>query len=503
MSSDLIYHKNKNINIFLYIAISFFILSLVSGPFVPDLIVVIVSFFFIFYYFKNYHGLIIINNFVKILIVFYIYIIFNSFLSTEKFLSLKSSIPFIRFIIFAIAISFLIENKKFKYLIYYSFLFLYVSLFFDSVIQIYFKKNILGFPLFNDRVSSFFGDELILGSFISKTLAILLFLLFNLKLDRKFFHYLCILSISIFLVIASAERTSLLVLFIVVFFSLFYLKFSQFISVLIVLLVSIFVSFTGNNNAYDRLINHTLNQIVVDGKFNYPSYRHQLHYLSAFEIFKDHKIFGSGLKTFRVFCSQNPYSLKDKIERDNIVISKINGIYMKDKDDNWIALIPDKKLKNTLFQTHIVKLSSNLDNYYSGLRSYGKQNPTYQINQGNLLKPYVNDYEKIKIGQPIFSFYEFNNGCNTHPHNFYIQFLSELGIIGLLFLICTYIYIIYISLKKLLIKLKTNKLSSDFILYINYLAVLFPFIPSGNFFNNYLCLLIFLPLCMFKLCYIK
>ena len=39
-----------------------------------------------------------------------------------------------------------------------------------------------------------------------------------------------------------------------------------------------------------------------------------------------------------------------------------------------------------------------------------------------------------------------------------------------------------------------RKISSDFILYGNYFAILFPIIPSGNFFNNYLCLLIFLPL---------
>ena len=99
--------------------------------------------------------------------------------------------------------------------------------------------------------------------------------------------------------------------------------------------------------------------------------------------------------------------------------------------------------------------------------------------------------------------YEYSNGCNTHPHNFYLQFLAELGIIGLLFLIGTYIYVIYIVIMKLLTKFRRNKISSDFILYVNYMAVLFPLIPSGNFFNNYLCLLIFLPLCMYKLCYIK
>ena len=39
------------------------------------------------------------------------------------------------------------------------------------------------------------------------------------------------------------------------------------------------------------------------------------------------------------------------------------------------------------------------------------------------------------------TWYEFKNGCNTHPHNFYIQFLSELGLLGFLCLITTYLFI--------------------------------------------------------------
>ena len=116
-------------------------------------------------------------------------------------------------------------------------------LFFDALFQLYFQKNILGFPLINNRVSSFFGDELILGSFISKTVAILLFLIFDLKMDKKFFHYFLITSISVFLVILSAERASLLVLLIIIFFSLFYLKILQILPAIFVL-VSLIIGYT-------------------------------------------------------------------------------------------------------------------------------------------------------------------------------------------------------------------------------------------------------------------
>ena len=501
------YHKNKSKDNFLYFAVFFFVLSLISGPFIPDLIVVLISIFSVFFYLKKYKKKLFVNNFIKILLIFYLYILFNSFFSSEKLLSLKSSIPFLRFIILAVGICFFIRFKKFKYAIYYSFLFLYILLFFDSLIQLYYGKNALGLPLMNNRVSSFFGDELILGSFISKTIVILLFLIFDLKLKNFFFHYLVIISISVVLVILSAERASLLVLFIIIFFSLFYLKPLQFISILVVLSFAIVGTFTFNNNSYKRLVDHTLNQIVLDGNFNYPSYRHQLHYLSAFEIYKDHKIFGSGIKTFRELCKNESYSLKDKIEKDNRVKAKVDGIYIAGKKDDidllWVSIISNETLENPRFQRHITSKLGDLDSYQKGLIRYGEKNIMFFINPSNFFVPYVKNLEKIKKNQEIISLYEFKNGCNTHPHNFYLQFLSELGIIGLLFLLGSYIFIIYMICKKLLMKFKKNELSSDFILYCNYFAVLFPFIPSGNFFNNYLCLLIFLPLCMYKLCYIK
>ena len=41
------------------------------------------------------------------------------------------------------------------------------------------------------------------------------------------------------------------------------------------------------------------------------------------------------------------------------------------------------------------------------------------------------------------------NACTTHPHNFYAQMLA-IGLIGFLFLIFIYFYILFIFLKKFL-----------------------------------------------------
>ena len=79
MFKELIYHKNKSKEIFLYVVIFFFPLSLVSGPFIPDLIVVLISLFSIFLYFKKYKKNLFFNNFIKILLIFYVYIIYKFF----------------------------------------------------------------------------------------------------------------------------------------------------------------------------------------------------------------------------------------------------------------------------------------------------------------------------------------------------------------------------------------------------------------------------------------
>ena len=359
----------------------------------------------------------------------------------------------------------------------------------------------------NNRVSSFFGEELILGSFISRTVAIPLYLIFNLNFNKKITHYIIIITISIILVTISAERASFFILLTVIFFSLFYLRINQIIYLLLCILILISSTILINKKSYERLIKHTFSQIVVKEKINYPSYRHQLHYLSAFKIYQDHKIIGSGIKSFRVLCNQNEYNLDYKIEKDHKVKSNINGIILmgkfNKKETYWIKTYSDDELSNPKFQNAMVFKFGNLDNYYNSLKTYGKLNPTTMVDENNFFKPYFKNFQKIKKGQFIYSRYEFKNGCNTHPHNFYLQFLAELGIIGFFFLLLTYFYIIWKILQKLLNKFKYGKLSTNFILYSNYLAVLFPLIPSGNFFNNYLSLLIFLPLCMFKLCYTK
>jgi O-antigen ligase len=76
--------------------------------------------------------------------------------------------------------------------------------------------------------------------------------------------------------------------------------------------------------------------------------------------------------------------------------------------------------------------------------------------------------------------------CSTHPHNILAQTFSELGLIGIIFYLFFFVFLI----KNLfLIRNKNNKdhFSNGFlIISIGILIHLFPFLPSGNFFNNWI-----------------
>jgi hypothetical protein len=111
---------------------------------------------------------------------------------------------------------------------------------------------------------------------------------------------------------------------------------------------------------------------------------------------------------------------------------------------------------------------------------------------------------KVNKGDFIFSDSHFIDGCNTHPHNFHIQFLSELGLVGYLFLFSFLIYLIFIFSRNLVSSLlsKVNNSSKKNDIYIVFISLglilhLFPVLPTGNFFNNWLSILFYLNLAFF------
>ncbi len=86
--------------------------------------------------------------------------------------------------------------------------------------------------------------------------------------------------------------------------------------------------------------------------------------------------------------------------------------------------------------------------------------------------------------------------CTTHPHNTFIQILSETGIIGFIFFIIFlgFVYLkLYINFKD--VYFKKREINPKILILLIITAVnFFPLVPSGSFFNNWLSTLYFFPL---------
>lgn len=78
--------------------------------------------------------------------------------------------------------------------------------------------------------------------------------------------------------------------------------------------------------------------------------------------------------------------------------------------------------------------------------------------------------------------YSLNGVCTTHVHNYYIQSLSELGFIGLIFMISLYLSLLINFFKNLL---SNNKNYPLLIINLHLLVTLLPIISHANFYNNW------------------
>ena len=203
---------------------------LITGPFLSDLAVSVISLIFIYFIIKYKKYYLLNNLFTKFFLIFWIYILFNSLVINFDLTSLKISFFYFRFLFFAICFSYLLDHdQNLLKKLFFSFIFSFILLIFDGYFQYFFGYNIIGLKLHEGpRVSSFFGDELILGSYLSRLFPIFFGLtIFLYNNEKKKIFLISVLFILIEgLIFISGERTAffyvnLSAIFIIIFINKF------------------------------------------------------------------------------------------------------------------------------------------------------------------------------------------------------------------------------------------------------------------------------------------
>ena len=301
----------------------------ITGPFLADLSVCIIGILFIIFCVnKKGKNLLEYKKYVIFFLILYLILILSAINSTYTQQSIKIFF-YIRFFIYFLAIVYLInELKNYRYIFFEVLKIIFYVLFLDSAFQFFFHFNILGISPIKNFVTdsngktmvssivltSFFGNEKILGSYLVRLFPLFIYLFFFVKKKTIFidFAYISIIaSALILLTILSNERITVLYsffifLFLLLFFVYFYKKKKYIFFIFLTLLP--LCAFIFNINNSNQKIYHTYQQIRPDNSFVFFSTTHAKYAISSIEIFKKNILFGSGPKTFLVSCENSGFS---------------------------------------------------------------------------------------------------------------------------------------------------------------------------------------------------
>ena len=399
------------------ILISTIPLVAIFSIFFLELSLLIVTLFFFYDILKKKNFLIFNNFFIKFFLLFYLYILIRHLFSDFKSQELISIVFYFRYGFYVLAVFYFLNKYDYleKYFLNFT-ICAFLLLVLDGFFQLNFEKNILGYPSVDNRITSFFNDESILGSYLIKFMPFLYLSIFKYNKNQKIFIVLIILLfLSNIIIFLSGERASfflmiLLTLYYIFMTKKFYLPKIIFLFILIFAIAFIFISQEGTKLRYLQTFkeikksNYWVNNEILDREYTIGNYyiisaTHNNYFITAYRMFLDNKIFGQGPKSFRYLCGDERFKINE-----------------------W--------------------------------------------------------------------------SCSTHPHNYYLQLLAETGLIGFLIVFMFFLYILTRCLKILFFS-KKNSNYIEVSMLAFFLINLWPLTSTGNFFNNWITILIFIPISFF------
>ena len=402
--------------------------TLIFSIFLSDLLVSFTAIYFLFIIFSKKEYYVFKNLFFKIFALFYVIILISSFLSEYNLQTIFKSVPYIRFGIFVLLIRYMVQNDP-KFLNFFL-KSLTVSIFiilFGLIIQI-FDFQYLNEIKPNLRYTSFFNDESIMGSYLIKILPVSIALLLFFK--KKTISYFFILLVSA-MILLSGERSALILLIIFLFFIFFLSKiYPVYIKFLI-----IFILFCSS---------------IIGAKL-FPEIKFRLYNQTLYQL--------------GIIEPERDY-VEFEVSKDEFV-----GVI---KEEYFIPL-----KYYLMFQTSFKIFQDNLF-FGKGIKSFRyecKKEEYYVIDNYLAFKDKPYDFYPGFTGV---------DGCSTHPHNYYLQLLSETGIFTFLIIILVFFSAIF--------KFFSENKNYTKIIYLSLIINLFPLIFTGSFYNNFLSILIFLPI---------
>ena len=401
-------------------------LFLITGPAIPDIIITFSGIFFlIFIVIRKVSFNIINNKFVQISVVFWLSLIFISFFAIDKGRSFQDSIIFLRFLIIPISCYFLFfkENKNFNYLLLIIFI-LIIFVCIDTLFQFFnytskdgFGKDLLGFKSnWYGRLTGPFGDELITGSYVSKFgLLGYVFLLINNKFKFNFFIQIIYLSTILVVCFISGERMALAT------YSL--------------ALILLFLFLKENRNTI--FISIVLGLTII------------------FSIYKIHPFYND----YKVIES-NQYHQGLKIEKNYICENEDNEICVKtiELQPTFVEII--RNFSTSAYgEIYLLSFKMFRDNPFTGIG----------LNNFKFLCDKESNYNSLMV----------NYTCASHPHNKYIQWLTEGGFIVLTF------FLAYLTILFNLIYKNNGDREYKIIAIVLLIIIFWPIMSTGSLIKNW------------------